>query len=229
MTATCGRRLWAAGARCALSQPPSACSPRSLHWVPPSGGGGRCLGPQCALLLRGRCAGSAAGCVGEARTRLLRSKITAREPGLRCAPVPRPSALPDTTRAGVAGTEGGCSVVSGPRLRGRLWAPRAWVHVGPAIGRRCWRTWVPQSWEQHCVIAGLPNPVPPPPRTPLLYFFFCPLSFSFKTSFLFGERKLECLLAPVLWSQSGKRAGPFLLPYLTHVKEFSMSPWIQEN
>lgn len=76
--------------------------------------------------------------------------------------------------------------------------------------------------------AGLPNPAPPHP--PCYFFSFALfLFFLFKMYFLFGERKLERLLAPVLWSQSGRQAGPFPLPYLTHVKEFSMSPWIQEN
>lgn len=103
VTATCGRRLWAAGARCALPQSPPRVPLTPCTGCRPRGG---CLGPQFALLLRGRCAGSAAGCVREARTRLLRSKITVREPGLRCAPIPRLSALPDTTRACVEGTEG---------------------------------------------------------------------------------------------------------------------------
>lgn len=56
-----------------------------------------------ALLAPGRCAGRAAGCARAARARLLRSKITAREPGLRCAPFPRPPALPATARAGEPG------------------------------------------------------------------------------------------------------------------------------
>lgn len=53
-----------------------------------------CLGLGLALLLPGRCAGSAAGCARTARARLLRSKITARELGLHCAPLPPPPCAP---------------------------------------------------------------------------------------------------------------------------------------
>lgn len=93
------------------------------------------------LLAPGRCTGRAAGCARAARARLLRSKITAREPGLRCAPLPPPPCAPRHCAGWRAGP-------LGPRDPGpaaALWAPRAWLHVG----RRCWRTWVPHSWEQH--------------------------------------------------------------------------------
>lgn len=167
VTATCGRRRGAPGARCSVSQPPpSACSP-----TPRAGcRRGAAWSPRLASS-PGRCAGRAAGCARAARARLLRSKITTREPGPRCAPLPPPPALPATARAGEHRGAGGAGRPLDPDPGARLWAPRARLHVGLAMGRRCWRTWVPQSWEQQRVIASLPNPSP----LPLLALYFLSL------------------------------------------------------
>lgn len=125
VTATCGRRRGAPGARCSLFQPtPSVCS----SMLPPLGAaaGGLPGVNRLALLAPGRCAGGAR----VARARLLRSKKIAREPGLRCAPL----SLPPPPRPRAPCYWRGCSAPGAG-----LWVPRARLHMGPGMGRRCWR------------------------------------------------------------------------------------------
>lgn len=129
VTATCGRRRGAPGARCSLFQPtPSVCS----SMLPPLGAaaGGLPGVNRLALLAPGRCAGGAR----VARARLLRSKKIAREPGLRCAPLSLPPpgpALPAT--GGAARPLGLVSGCHGPGCTwGREWGGDAGEDLRPA-------------------------------------------------------------------------------------------------
>lgn len=160
VTATCGRRRGAPGARCSLFQPtPSVCS----SMLPPLGAaaGGLPGVNRLALLAPGRCAGGAR----VARARLLRSKKIAREPGLRCAPLSLPPPAPRSLLLeGLLGPWGWSLGATGPAAHG--------AGNGEAMLER---TCVPQRWEQHHLIAGLPNPVLPTPYSlfpPFLPFFF---------------------------------------------------------
>lgn len=84
-------------------------------------GGGGSPGSRIALSATGRCVGRAAGCSPASELRLLRSKITARELGLRLAPspLPPPAFPPASARAATQGTLRGSQ---DPQLGLGLWA-----------------------------------------------------------------------------------------------------------